>query len=121
MISQIVSRIVYGLFFVAGFLAVAALTSCAAVSQHPLTSVARDMPIPFTCGAPDEERAVELITRFESDPDLVREELLERFRADPVSLTCTLLDVRHVLLSTGRRLTEAYRETSEALRALGLD
>lgn len=91
---------------------------------HELEAAAEKVPVQVHCPEPDLEAASDLVARFERDPEGTRKALTKQALSEPpagaLAVTCQLFDVQHLLLETGKRATEAYREATEGLKALGV-
>lgn len=91
------------------------LVSCA--SAPTFASVASKVPELVQCPTPDAVRSRELVARWQSDRDLVDQELIDRIKSGPEGAAVAVCQLRDVY-ALGAEIGEAYARAKEALTQL---
>lgn len=91
------------------------LASCA--SAPTFQSVAAKVPELVQCSKPDASRATELVKRWQSDRDLVEQELIDQIASGPAGAAVAVCQIRDVY-ALGEEIGEAYARARDALTQL---
>jgi hypothetical protein len=98
----------------------ACLIACG--SAPSFSSVAAKVPELVQCPEPSAERATELVKRWQSDRDLVEQELIDQIKSGPAGAAIAVCQIRDVY-ALGEKVGEAYtraKKTLEQLKTLPL-
>lgn len=98
-------------------LAFVALALVACASTPSFSSVAAKVPALVQCPAPDASRADELVKRWQSDRDLVEQELIDQIKSGPAGAAIAVCQIRDVY-ALGEQIGDAYARAKEALEQL---
>lgn len=94
-----------------------ALALVACTSVPTFQSVAAKVPELVQCPPADASRAKELVKRWQSDRDLVEQELIDQIATGPAGAAIAVCQIRDVY-ALGEEIGEAYARAKEALTQL---